>query len=268
MDTVPADLVKRVQKAKDFYQVLGLEPSVQTSDIRSRYKVLARALHPDKNPDASATAAFHVVRHAAEVLCDPERRPAYDDRLKHGTVDPPSVEAAATDSSSSSLDDLAEELAELLRSRPAYVRWPLIGFLLLASGAMWLLAGHPAVFYPALWASWRAAVAVRAAFQLGFLLTYALVLPVCILLARAVLRGTGLLVPSLPWGVQPRTVALGVMAAELAWQWRAGSRWMLVIAPLFAGLVLLFAIAKCAQLPDGDTDAPTPSPAAAAAAAH
>ena len=66
------------------YEVLGVRPQASTEEIRSAYRRLMRAVHPDVGGTA---ALFDEVRHAYEILEDPSRRRAYDTEL---AVPPPS----------------------------------------------------------------------------------------------------------------------------------------------------------------------------------
>lgn len=63
----------------DAYAALGLDPSASADDVRSAYRRLARALHPDANPgDGAASARFREVARAHAVLIDPLERARYD----------------------------------------------------------------------------------------------------------------------------------------------------------------------------------------------
>jgi curved DNA-binding protein len=63
---------------KDYYQVLGVEPSASEDDIRTAFRRLARKHHPDLNPSPDAAARMQELNEAHEVLRDPEKRAAYD----------------------------------------------------------------------------------------------------------------------------------------------------------------------------------------------
>uniref|UniRef100_A0A182J1W6 J domain-containing protein n=1 Tax=Anopheles atroparvus TaxID=41427 RepID=A0A182J1W6_ANOAO len=73
-----AEVVKRVQKCKDFYDVLGVSQDATDSDIKKCYKKLALQLHPDKNKAPGAMEAFKFLGNAVETLTDPAKRKAYD----------------------------------------------------------------------------------------------------------------------------------------------------------------------------------------------
>jgi DnaJ domain len=51
-------------------------------DIRKKFRVQARLLHPDKNKDGRAQEAFMAVEAAAAILSDPDQRAAYDQAMQ------------------------------------------------------------------------------------------------------------------------------------------------------------------------------------------
>jgi len=59
----------------DYYELLGVRRSASPSEIRSAYRALAKAMHPDTGGTAGA---FRLLREAYETLTDPERRDDYD----------------------------------------------------------------------------------------------------------------------------------------------------------------------------------------------
>lgn len=64
---------------RDYYEVLGLGRECGDQDIKSAYRKLALAHHPDRNPDdPSAEERFKEASEAYSVLSDPQKRAAYD----------------------------------------------------------------------------------------------------------------------------------------------------------------------------------------------
>ena len=64
---------------RDFYKILGVSKRADTNTIKKAYRKLAKALHPDKNPDdPEAEAKFQDLGVAYETLKDPDLRKIYD----------------------------------------------------------------------------------------------------------------------------------------------------------------------------------------------
>jgi curved DNA-binding protein len=63
----------------DYYEILGIDKTASSKDIKNAYRKLARKYHPDLNPkDANAKKNFQQINEANEVLSDPEKRGKYD----------------------------------------------------------------------------------------------------------------------------------------------------------------------------------------------
>src|SRR3974390_1428125 len=64
---------------RDYYELLGLEKGASEEEIKKAYRKLAVKYHPDKNPgDKTAEEKFKELGEAYEVLCDQQKRAAYD----------------------------------------------------------------------------------------------------------------------------------------------------------------------------------------------
>ena len=62
----------------DYYEVLGVDRTATSDEIKRAYRKLARTHHPDINKDPSAEARFKEIGQANEVLSDPGLRARYD----------------------------------------------------------------------------------------------------------------------------------------------------------------------------------------------
>ncbi|KAK0566448.1 hypothetical protein OC861_003226 [Tilletia horrida] len=77
---------------KDYYEVLAVEQTATTEEIRKAYRKLALKYHPDKNPDnvEAAQQQFLQVQAAYDVLSDDQERAWYDshkDDILNGELD-------------------------------------------------------------------------------------------------------------------------------------------------------------------------------------
>ena len=83
---------------RDYYEVLGVARAATDQEIKSAYRKLALQFHPDRNPNnPDAEEKFKEASEAYAVLCDGEKRAAYD-RFGHAGLgggtgfDPASVQ--------------------------------------------------------------------------------------------------------------------------------------------------------------------------------
>lgn len=64
---------------RDYYEILGVNRDAGEDEIKKAYRRLAMKHHPDRNPDSiHAEELFKEAKEAYEVLCDPQKRAAYD----------------------------------------------------------------------------------------------------------------------------------------------------------------------------------------------
>ncbi|KAK6175697.1 hypothetical protein SNE40_014098 [Patella caerulea] len=75
---VYAFIFTSIVDCKDLYDVLGVDKSASTQEIKTAYKKLAREWHPDKNDDPSAADKFTKINEAYETLGSKDKRAAYD----------------------------------------------------------------------------------------------------------------------------------------------------------------------------------------------
>ena len=76
------------ENTRDFYEVLGVEKTASTDEIKKAYRKAAMKYHPDRNPgDKEAEAKFKEAGEAYEILSDDDKRARYD-QYGHAGVDP------------------------------------------------------------------------------------------------------------------------------------------------------------------------------------
>lgn len=69
----------------DYYQILGVSRSADSSEIKKAYRKLAMQYHPDRNPaNTEAYSRFLLIQTAYEILSNPQSRATYDHSLLHG----------------------------------------------------------------------------------------------------------------------------------------------------------------------------------------
>jgi molecular chaperone DnaJ len=70
---------------KDYYEILGVSRDASEEEIRKCYRKLAFKFHPDYNHEGGADGKFKEINEAYEVLCDADKRAAYD---RFGSANP------------------------------------------------------------------------------------------------------------------------------------------------------------------------------------
>lgn len=83
--TEQIEIVQRIRKTKDYYQILGLKKDCTTEEIRKAYKKISLKVHPDKNSAPGAEEAFKHVSKAFACLNENDSRAKYD---QYGPEDP------------------------------------------------------------------------------------------------------------------------------------------------------------------------------------
>ena len=68
---------------RDYYEVLGVTRNATTEKIKNAFRKLAFKYHPDHNREDGAEEKFKEINEAYQVLCDPDKRAAYD-QFGHG----------------------------------------------------------------------------------------------------------------------------------------------------------------------------------------
>lgn len=66
------------QRAKDYYDILGVSRTATDKEIKAAYRRLARKYHPDVSKEPDAEVRFKEMKEAYDVLKNTEKRAAYD----------------------------------------------------------------------------------------------------------------------------------------------------------------------------------------------
>ncbi|WP_255464329.1 DnaJ domain-containing protein [Nitrosopumilus sp. b1] len=65
----------------NFYEVLGVPKTATQIEIKTKFRQLAKELHPDKTKDKSSEDKMSEINRAYEVLSDPDKKEQYDKYL-------------------------------------------------------------------------------------------------------------------------------------------------------------------------------------------
>lgn len=63
---------------RDYYEILGVSKTASEAEIKSAYRKLARAHHPDVDKSSGAAEKFKEISEAYQILSNPEKRKLYD----------------------------------------------------------------------------------------------------------------------------------------------------------------------------------------------
>jgi len=73
--------------ARDYYEILGVERTIDAAGLKSAYRKLAMIHHPDRNGGSEESMAkFKEISEAYTVLSDDQKRAAYD-RFGHAAFE-------------------------------------------------------------------------------------------------------------------------------------------------------------------------------------
>ncbi|MEL6397764.1 MAG: J domain-containing protein [Cyanobacteria bacterium J06626_4] len=69
-----------MQNFRNYFEILGVNQTASSAEVKQAYRQLARKYHPDLNPgDQAAEEQFKLLGEAYEILSDPEKRSQYEE---------------------------------------------------------------------------------------------------------------------------------------------------------------------------------------------
>lgn len=72
---------------RDYYEILGVNKSASSDELKKAYRTMARKHHPDVDKSAGANEKFKEINEAYQVLSDPQKKAAYD-QFGHSAFQP------------------------------------------------------------------------------------------------------------------------------------------------------------------------------------
>src|SRR5262245_35305500 len=97
---------------RDYYEILGVARDADGAQLKSAYRRIAMASHPDRNPnDPEAAERFKEASEAYAVLSDDDKRARYD-RFGHAGVSPGASAGGGFGFDVSSFGDFSELFGE------------------------------------------------------------------------------------------------------------------------------------------------------------
>jgi len=87
IEELNVESTRTIVQDSTFYNLLGVETTSTSKEIKRAYYKKAKDVHPDKNPDdEDAAAQFVQLHHAYQTLMDPKTREAYDSWGRHSSA--------------------------------------------------------------------------------------------------------------------------------------------------------------------------------------
>lgn len=102
---------------KNYYKLMGVQPTASPQEIKQAYRKLARKYHPDVSKEPNAEQKFKEVGEAYEVLKDPKKRKQYDefDEMQQQSYSQPNGQAYHANSTSNA--DFEDFINSMFRER-------------------------------------------------------------------------------------------------------------------------------------------------------